>query len=340
VSVILHGLRLALLAFLLMTIDLRAQTNVSGPWSYTVQQDETAAIVGYAGAEAHIVIPGEIDGYSVARLGRTNTLTSFIGTTGRGATSVSIPASVEVISTYAFRGLTNLTTVTIPGSVKFIGFRAFSGCTNITNVSLENGVGIIGPAVFESSSKLTQVRVPDTVLHIGQAAFDTQVELLPVFSALASEESFYRSLATNTQFIQALATQIRQTAGNYGLATKDDVDSEAVISNAIAQVLQSPQDYHLFTREQYEANRDTGIIEGKAEVTNNPSAYNLYTSSSIMDLRMGGAMVRKQGNAATVVFQPQTTTDLATQPFTNNGTPITNTIPMPGSKGFLRIQAR
>ena len=53
-----------------------------------------------------------------------------------------------------------------------------------------------------------------------------------------------------------------------------------------------------------------------------------------------GLMIQKQGTDATVIFQPQTTTDLAAQPFTNNGTPVTNTIPMPGNKGFLRINAK
>lgn len=82
-----------------------------------------------------------------------------------------------------------------------------------------------------------------------------------------------------------------------------------------------------------------GLTAGTALVTANPASYNLYTSDSIMDLRMNGLMVRKQGSDAVVTFQPQTTTDLAL-PFTNNGTPITNTVPMPGNKGFLRIQAK
>jgi hypothetical protein len=50
-------------------------------------------------------------------------------------------------------------------------------------------------------------------------------------------------------------------------------------------------------------------------------------------------MVQRQGSSAVVTFQPQTTTDL-NLPFTNNGTPITNTIPMPGNKGFIRINAK
>lgn len=72
---------------------------------------------------------------------------------------------------------------------------------------------------------------------------------------------------------------------------------------------------------------------------NSPMSYGLYDSNSIMDLRMGGLMIQRQGTNAVVSFQPQTTTDL-TQPFTNNGTPITNTIPMPGTKSFIRINAK
>ena len=96
---------------------------------------------------------------------------------------------------------------------------------------------------------------------------------------------------------------------------------------------------NLFTQLQYESNRITGVAEGKAEVIEAPGSYGLYDSTSIMDLRMGGLMIQKQGTDATIVFQPQTTTDLATVPFTNNGPPITNAIPMPGDKGFLRVGA-
>ena len=92
----------------------------------------------------------------------------------------------------------------------------------------------------------------------------------------------------------------------------------------------------LFTLSQFNGNRTAG----QQDVIASPMAFGLYDSNSIMDLRMGGLMIQKQGTNGTVVFQPQTTTDLSTQPFTNNGTPITNTVPMPGNKGFLRIQAK
>jgi hypothetical protein len=97
---------------------------------------------------------------------------------------------------------------------------------------------------------------------------------------------------------------------------------------------------NLFTQSQYDDNRARGREDGIADVIVSPTAYGLYDSTSIMDLRMGGLMIQKHGTDATIVFQPQTTTDLAAQPFTNNGTPVTNTIPMPGRKGFLRINAQ
>ena len=92
----------------------------------------------------------------------------------------------------------------------------------------------------------------------------------------------------------------------------------------------------LFTLSQFNGNRTAG----QQDVIASPMVFGLYDSNSIMDLRMDGLMLQKQGTDVTVSFQPQTTTNLSTQAFTNNGTPINKTITMPGDKGFLRIQAR
>ena len=101
------------------------------------------------------------------------------------------------------------------------------------------------------------------------------------------------------------------------------------------EVVNNPTVFDLFSRSQFDSNREAGRLD----VTSNPSAYGLYTSNSIMDLRMGGLMIEKQGSNAVVAFQPQTSTDLTSQKFTNHGTPFTITIPMPEEKGFIRIKA-
>jgi len=105
-------------------------------------------------------------------------------------------------------------------------------------------------------------------------------------------------------------------------------------SSAVADVTNNPGSVGLFTSSQFNSNRTAG----QQDVIASPMAYGLYDSNSIMDLRMGGLMLQKKGSNAVVTFQPQTTTNLS-QPFTNNGPVITNEIPMPGDKGFLRIQA-
>ena len=106
-------------------------------------------------------------------------------------------------------------------------------------------------------------------------------------------------------------------------------------SSGVAEVTNDPASVGLFTQEQFNGNRTAG----QSDVINSPMSYGLYTSESIMDLKMGGLMIQRNGDNAVVSFQPQTTTDLSL-PFTNNGTPITNTIPMPGNKGFIRINAK
>ena len=143
-----------------------------------------------------------------------------------------------------------------------------------------------------------------------------------------------------------VAEEILTHTNNYGLATKPDLlgaVQDALASGeqqGIATVQSAPNNYSLYSADQYAASYSNGISAGTSLVTANPASYNLYTTDSIMDLRMGGLMIQKQGGNAVVSFQPQTTTALGAQSFTNNGTPITNTIPMPGNKGFLRIQAR
>jgi hypothetical protein len=74
--------------------------------------------------------------------------------------------------------------------------------------------------------------------------------------------------------------------------------------------------------------------------TDSPSRFGLYTKDSIMDLRLGGTIVARQGDTATFVMETQATTNLKTQVFSTIGQPLTNVILMPGDAGFLRIQAR
>ncbi len=106
-------------------------------------------------------------------------------------------------------------------------------------------------------------------------------------------------------------------------------------TNGQTDVTTNPAAFNLFTQSQFAGNRTAG----QQDVIASPMTYGLYDSTSIMDLRMGGLMIQKQGTSATVFFQPQTTTNLTSVPFADSGPPITKTFEMPGNKGFLRVQA-
>jgi hypothetical protein len=249
--------------------------------------------------------------------------------------SVVLPSSLSRIQATTFAGCQKLSSITIPASVMSIEDYAFDS-SGLKSISLPQGLTNLGGGAFARTA-LSNIVVPEGIRLIGALPFDgapitnavIPAKFLAQYGAMGLPPEISSSL-----FLSALTNV-------FGFATKTDVSvgMSNSASQAIAQVQSAPNNYNLYSPAQYQANYSNGVTAGTSLVTANPAGYNLYTSNSIMDLRMGGLMLQKQGNNATVVFQTQTTTSL-TQPFTNNGTPITNTVPMTGDKGFLRIQAR
>ena len=87
-------------------------------FAYEVYED-VACITKYRGSDADVVIPSEIDGYTVTEIGWG----AFEGCTS--LTGVEIPDTVTYIGGFAFIDCTNLKSVTIPASVTNIGYCAF-----------------------------------------------------------------------------------------------------------------------------------------------------------------------------------------------------------------------
>jgi hypothetical protein len=262
--------------------------------------------------------------------------------------SLMLGNGVRHIGENAFTG-TALTNLIISDSVEEIGGDAFSGCGGLTNVTFGSGLKRIGARAFQSSPLLTHLYIPDNVTFIADFAFSscealTNVRVPLRFAARLGHFGFTDDLASRT-LIEVLLSVITErivasSPVNYGIATKGDLTNSIreAADQAIGQLVANPNPHGLFTLAQNEARYNEGVTAGTSMVTANPASYSLYTSDSIMDLRMNGLMVQKQGSNAVVTFQPQTTTDLS-QPFTNNGTAITNEIPMPSNKGFIRIRA-
>jgi hypothetical protein len=314
------------LVVLLALVSWASGRITDGQWTYRVEND--GATIQASTATGDVTIPSQLGGYAVKQVGYHSDAGSFFDRDVQtSVTSVTIPDSVTRIQGMAFEDCTGLTSVTIGSGVATIESWAFRGCTRLTSVVIPDSVTSIGNGAFQGCTGLTSVVIPSRfTAQIGAIGFTGQLATDLIADGL----------------VEAIAQRvIAALPDNYGIATKADLSGAiaGATTQAIAQVQSTPNNYGLYSPTQYQANRITGVAEGKAEVIEAPGSYGLYDSTSIMDLRMGGLMIQKQGTDATIVFQPQTTTDLVTLPFTNNGPPITNAIPMPGDKGFLRVGA-
>lgn len=96
-------------------------------FTYKVRTDDTVVINGYSGEETDIVIPSEIDGYPVTRIGED----SF---SGREIKSLVISEGIREIGEGAFSWCNEITEVYLPKSLTGIEELAFYSCYGIENV--------------------------------------------------------------------------------------------------------------------------------------------------------------------------------------------------------------
>jgi hypothetical protein len=76
----------------------------------------------------------------------------------------------------------------------------------------------------------------------------------------------------------------------------------------------------------------------KAKSTGDQARIGLFTENAMMDLNLGGVVLRKSGNTVNLRLQIQSKTDLRAPSWTDEGTE-TFILDMPGSKAFMRIRA-
>lgn len=72
-------------------------------------------------------------------------------------TTMTIPAGVTKINTYAFYGMTKIAKVILNNEVESIGYGAFKGCTNLASVTLGEEVKSISSEAFTNCYKLVEI---------------------------------------------------------------------------------------------------------------------------------------------------------------------------------------
>ena len=133
-------------------------------YTYNALDDGTIEITGYSGSAENIVIPAQIDGKSVTRIGNNAFEKS-------SAKEIVIPYSVTEIGSQAFSGCGKLTGVSIPNSVTTIRDRAFFDCNSLASITIPDSVTDIELQAFCNCTSLKSVTIPASVTDIGDEAF-------------------------------------------------------------------------------------------------------------------------------------------------------------------------
>ena len=167
------GVLLALCMLLsLMPMAAFAAEDPSVVYDYRFVTEDTIEIMGYNGTETDLVIPSQINGYTVVGIGDLDLLGDDTDT----VESVVVPDTVKYIETFAYYPNTayyvsSLTKVTLPEGLETIGDDAFASAPGLSEINLPSTLKSIGERAFMNCN-IDNFTIPAGVEYIGANAFN------------------------------------------------------------------------------------------------------------------------------------------------------------------------
>ena len=176
---------LILVLSLLMLVLCIPALAESTDWNYDANY---AILRGYDGAGGDVVVPAEIDGFTVDVIGvsvfKGDTITSLTlpetvlelrsnaVSSCEKLTSVTLPQSLVVINRMNFFSCGALTEITIPAGVRYIGDTSFRFCDALRKITFEGVCPAIDMDCFSILPEDAVAYVPDDQLEAYTAAFE------------------------------------------------------------------------------------------------------------------------------------------------------------------------
>ena len=141
-------------------------------YDYQFVTEDTIEIMGYNGTETDLVIPSQINGYTVVGIGDLDLLGDDTDT----VESVVVPDTVKYIETFAYYPNTayyvsSLTKVTLPEGLETIGDNAFASAPGLSEINLPSTLKSIGERAFMNCN-IDNFTIPAGVEYIGANAFN------------------------------------------------------------------------------------------------------------------------------------------------------------------------
>lgn len=152
--------------FLVMGITFLPQTSkayTEGDLEYSVKKKQ-ATITGVHTEGEKVVIPAEIGGFPVTKIGKY----AFYG---KKYVEVQLPDCVTEIGYEAFGDCSKLAKIKLPASLKKISRLSFDRCTKLKTVEFNKKLKEIGDFAFYNCITLKKVTLPKSLKEIGEGAF-------------------------------------------------------------------------------------------------------------------------------------------------------------------------
>ena len=240
-----------------------------------------------------------------------------------GLTSVTIGSGVTSIESQAFQGCTGLTSVTIGSGATSIGTSAFLTCPNLLSIYIKGNAPALGTTVFTSNSKSNvYYRSGTTGWTSTYGGLSTVALGLPTITGQPSSvianagENAAFSVIAKTTFPLTLSYQWQRNGliipgataeslylssiqsanvGTYTVIISNDIGS---VSSAVTLTLTQG---NLYTQAQFDsglqaglnAGMAVGMATGRAQVTDSPNSYGLYSLSQVQALHVGTPLLAK-----------------------------------------------
>ena len=156
----------------LLPVTAMAAEDPGAVFDYHFVTEDTIEIMGYNGTETDLVIPSQINGYTVVGIGDLDLLGDDTDT----VESVVVPDTVKYIETFAYYPNTayyvsSLTKVTLPEGLETIGDNAFASAPGLSEINLPSTLKSIGERAFMNCN-IDNFTIPAGVEYIGANAFN------------------------------------------------------------------------------------------------------------------------------------------------------------------------
>lgn len=156
----------------LLPVTAMAAEDPGVVYDYRFVTEDTIEIMGYNGTETNLVIPSQINGYTVVGIGDLDLLGDDTDT----VESVVVPDTVKYIETFAYYPNTayyvsSLTKVTLPEGLETIGDNAFASAPGLSEINLPSTLKSIGERAFMNCN-IDNFTIPAGVEYIGANAFN------------------------------------------------------------------------------------------------------------------------------------------------------------------------